>query len=89
MNCHLVVESDHPKKPSLEFRYRTLEPVPIVLLWLRTNRALNDPDAPFLLEIGPLPEHLCLEVLGEPVIGHSARILQVLGRSDRSLSRSM
>jgi len=53
------------------------EAVSIVLLAFDPQRPFERSTAPLLVEIGPLPEHLLLEVVGELGLRHSIRIAQL------------
>jgi len=80
MNCDSILESHHPQVPAAQFRNRRPKAVSVVLLALRPNRVLKHANTPRLLEVGALPLHFLLKIVGELVLTHP----QALGNRLRS-----
>ena len=70
MDGYPVFQCDHPQNAAFQFPDFSPESITIVFLLLDSNGILQDPDAPFLFEIRPLPQHLILEVIRKPVSAH-------------------
>jgi len=75
MDCDLVVQGHHSKIPIAEFRDHGPESISVVLLPLDANGRLDDPNAPFAAKIRALPKYFALEILGEPILGHSRNLV--------------
>jgi hypothetical protein len=77
VNRPFVVQRHDSQVPTLESVDFAPEPIPVVLLRLRPNRMLENPDAPLLAQVRPLLEHRVIEVVREPVLRHTSRIAQL------------
>jgi hypothetical protein len=70
MDRDLILQRDDPQVAAAKLWAGGPESISVLLLRFRTNRTLNNSNAPFLLEIWALPENLILEVFGEPIGRH-------------------
>jgi hypothetical protein len=66
----LILQRDDPQVTAAKLRADGPESISVVLLGFRTNRFLDNSNAPFLLEIWAFPENLILKVFGEPIGRH-------------------
>ena len=71
MDGDFVLEGYHPQHAPLQFFDPSPEPIAVLLLPFASDRVFQNPDAPLLLEIGALPQHLILEVGREPIRRHA------------------
>lgn len=73
MDGHPVFERDDSQKASLQFWHFGPKAITVVLLGLRPNWFLYDPDAPLPFQVWPLPENLILEVVREAIRRHKTK----------------
>jgi hypothetical protein len=71
----LVLQGDDPKHAATEFVDTPPETKSVMFLGLAVQGILDDPNAPFLLDVGTLPHNLVLEIVSEPVPSHSTLLL--------------
>jgi hypothetical protein len=67
----LVLEGYHPQHAPPKLVDPSPEPIAVLLLRFTSERVFQNSDAPLLLEIGALPQHLILEVGSEPIRRHA------------------
>lgn len=65
-----ILQRDDPQVATAKLRAGSPESISVMLLGLRTHRTLDNSNAPFLLDIGALPQNLIFEVLGKPISRH-------------------
>jgi len=63
----LVLEGNDPKHTATKFVDASPETKAVTLLRLAVQGILDDPNAPFLLDVRSLAQNLVLEILSKPV----------------------
>ncbi len=89
MNRHSVVQGNNSQVTTFQFGYRRPKSVAILLLWLRSNRVVENTDTPFLLQIWTLSQNFLLEIIREPVLCHAPRIAQSCRHITGSLANDL
>jgi hypothetical protein len=67
MDDHFVLKRDYPQVSAIKLRNLAPEPVPISFLRFRAQRIVENPRAPFLLQVGAFAQDLLLKVVGENI----------------------
>mgnify|MGYP003395090155 CR=1 FL=1 len=70
MGGHFSLKRDYPQVSTIKLQNLAPESVPISFLWLRAQGVVENPGAPFLLQVGAFAQDLLLEVFGESVADH-------------------
>jgi len=70
MDGDLVLQGDDPKHTPTKFVDTSPETKSVTLLRLAVQRILNDPNAPFLLDVRSLAQDLVLEIVSKFVLCH-------------------
>lgn len=70
MYSDAIIQSNNPKVSVLQLRNNAPEAVSIPFLPFDSERLLDDPDAPLLLQVGSLPHDILDEVPGECILLH-------------------
>ncbi len=76
MYCDFIIQGYNPEYFSFQFFNLTPETKAVMFLSLDFERVINDPFAPFLLEIRPLKQNLILKISGVLILAHLHRITE-------------
>ena len=72
MNSHLIIQRDYSQNSSIQLLDCAPEPIAVPFLRFASQWVLQDPNAPFLFQVGTLAENLFLEILRKLILCHSS-----------------